>query len=66
MEWQQRRKEDKGGREGEKMQEGKGLKEGGGVDGKRGDWEVFLKEQINTDQLATVGFFVSNSSVTAS
>lgn len=49
------------------MQEGKGLKEGReGDDGKRGDWEVFIKEQINTDQLATVGFFVSNSSVTAS
>lgn len=30
-----------------------------GDDGKRGDWEVFTKEQINTDQLAVVGFFVS-------
>lgn len=30
-----------------------------GDDGKRGDWEVFIKEQINTDQLAVVSFFVS-------
>lgn len=30
-----------------------------GDDGKRGDWEVFIKEQINADQLATLGFFVS-------
>lgn len=39
--------------------------EGGETDGTRGDWEVFVKEQINTDQLAMMGFFVSNSSVTA-
>lgn len=37
-----------------------------GDDGKRGDLEVFIKDQINTDQLATVGFFVINSSLTAS
>lgn len=47
--------------------QGKGAEGGrdGGGDGKRGDWEAFIKEQ-NTDQLATVGFFVSNSSVIAS
>lgn len=33
---------------------------------KRGDWEVFRREQSDTDQLAALGFFVSDSSVTAS
>lgn len=50
------------GSRGERGRERVRSREGG--EGGRGDREVFPKERLNTDQLASLGFFVSISSVT--